>query len=107
MIITDIYEENELLYWPDTLVGSDLNYGVDWGAEYLPNENDTFVSMTWDTLPAGLTSSYNSDASDISLIQLTAGAAGTYCISGIMESTEGGHTQKLPVQMHLKVTALC
>lgn len=105
-IITDIYEEDGKLYWPDTYVGSKLDYGFDWTL-WLTNEGDTFVSMTWDTIPTGLVSSFDADASDISLINLEANTAGTYCISGIMQSTEGGHTQDLPVRMYLKVTALC
>ena len=106
MIVTDIYEEDGKLYWPDTLVGSELDYGFNW-SDWLTNENDTFVSMTWDDLPTGLTSSFDGDSNDVSLINLVAGTAGEYCISGIMLSVESGHNQSLPVQMYLKVSALC
>jgi hypothetical protein len=106
MIITDVYEEDGKTYWPDTLVGSVLDYGIDW-SDWLTNENDTFVSITWAALPTGLSSDYESDADDISLIRLSADAAGTHCISGIMECIESGHEQSLPVQMYLIVAELC
>lgn len=105
-MITDIYEEDGKLYWPDTHVGSELDYGIDWSL-WLTNENDTFVSMTWDTLPTGLSSTYDNDAANISLINIVAGAAGTYCINGLMTSVEGGHNQVLPIQIHLVVESLC
>jgi len=105
-MITDIYEEDGKLYWPDTQIGSELDYGIDWSL-WLTNEGDDFVSMTWETIPAGLTSAYNNDSANISLINLVAVTAGTYCISGLMESAESGHSQTLPIQIHLKVTELC
>ena len=106
MIVTDIYEEDGKLYWPDTFIGSKLDYGFDWSV-WLTNEGDTFVSMTWNTIPTGLLFDYDADSSDTSIINLEAVTVGTYCISGIMQSSEGGHSQDLPVKMYLKVAALC
>ena len=105
-MITEIYTEDEKTFWPDTIVGSSLDYCIDWNL-WLTNENDEFVSMTWNTLPGGLSSSFNSESSGISTIQLSADSSGTYCISGVMVSSESGHQQSLAVKMWLVVANSC
>lgn len=96
------YKLNGEIYWPDTCVGSELYYGFNW-ATWLTNEGDTFVSMTWDSLPTGLTTTDDYDADNESFIKIVAGTAGGYEITGSMASIEAGKTQLKTVKAHLTV----
>jgi len=106
-MITEVYvDDDDRIFWPDTIVGSELDYCVDWSL-WLENENDEFVSMTWNDLPTGLSSSFNANSSGVSTIRISADLAGTYCISGVMVSSESGHQQSLVVKMNLIVENIC
>lgn len=97
------FDEDGNIHWPDTFVGSKLDYAIDWQTLYLSNENDNFVSMTWNTLPTGLTSAFKSDANGLSIIQLETLAVGDYKIEGTMLHEEAGHQQELAIRIFLKV----
>ena len=107
MLINESYtDSNGVAHWPGALVGSKLDYGIDWFV-WLTNENDTFVSMMWDDLPAGLTSDFETNSENISYINIEANEPGSYCVSGIMESIENGHSQNLAVKIYLEVEDTC
>ena len=95
------YTDAKGQHWPDTTVGSELYYSIDFTA-WLATEGDSLTSVEW-YLPLGLSSDDEFLVADEAQIIISADKAGSYKVKCTITSEDNGKSQTQIVSMILVV----
>ncbi len=88
-------------FFADLYVAAEEYYSIDC-TDYLTNENDSLVAVTW-TVPDGLTELDSQINGNIASIKLRGDTEGTHYIGFSLDSTESGNNQDTREKIKIKV----
>lgn len=88
-------------HWPDANLGDAQYYSIDY-SEWLVNENDALVDVSW-SVPEGLVGTDSHEANSQAFIKLATSERGSFKIVCTIITTENAKQQTKVVPMILKV----
>ncbi len=96
-----IYTDIEGVHWPDTHLGANEYYSIDFSS-WLTNEGDELDSVSWE-IPSDISSSDDFLSGDIAHVKISADTRGIHKIVCTMTSSDVSRSQTNIVPMYLKV----